>query len=57
MPRPLDEVVEVRKHPDGGVVLHDLATDEPLIALDVFAALALADDLTMAAERPLRAVA
>jgi hypothetical protein len=57
MPRPLDEVVAVRKHPEGGVVLHDVVADEPLIRLDDLAGLALADDLTLACQRPLRAVA
>lgn len=56
-PRPLDEVVQVRKAPEGGVVLHDVAADKALLALDFTAALALADDLTIAAQRPLSMVA
>ncbi len=56
-PKPLDEVVEVRKT-RAGVELH--VTGEGgrfVLALDAIAALALADDLTRACERPLQAVA
>lgn len=58
MSRPLDEVVAVRKLPDGGVELHATADGEGFVlVLDDIAGLALADDLTIACERPLRAVA
>ena len=55
--RPLDDVVAVRKHPEGGVALVSVASGLPLLVLDALAALTLADELTMAAELPLRAVA
>lgn len=43
--------------PEGGAEIRSVADDAPLLRLDWTAALALADDLTMVAERPLRAVA
>lgn len=56
-PRPLDEVVEVRKV-DGGAELHGRAAGIAFVlVMDDVAALALADDLTIACQRPLRAVA
>lgn len=55
--KPLDDVVQVRKRPEGGVELIAVADGLPLLVLDPLAALTLADELTMAAERPLRAVA
>lgn len=57
-PRPLDEVVQVRKLPEGGAELHGRAAGIAFVlVLDDVAALALADDLTIACQRPLRAVA
>lgn len=55
--KPLDDVVAVRQRPEGGVELVAVADGLPLLALDPLAALTLADELTMAAELPLRAVA
>ena len=52
-PRPLDEVVAVHKRPSGGVELHAIADGEGFVlTLDDAAGLALADDLTVACERP-----
>lgn len=56
--KPLDDIISVHKQPGGGVELH--ATADGLgfvLRLDPLAALTLADELTMVAERPLRAVA
>ncbi len=55
--RPLDDVVAVRKRPEGGAEVFCVATDETLLVLDQVAGLALADDLTIACQRPLQAVA
>lgn len=55
--KPLDEVVAVRPLPEGGVELHCVAADRPLLRLDALAALTLADELTRACQLPLRAVA
>lgn len=55
--KPLDDVVAVRKRPEGGAEVIAVASGETLIRLDDVAALALADDLTRSCERPLRAVA
>ncbi len=56
--RPLDDVVAVRKLPGGGAELHAVADGVSFVLrLDDVAALALADDLTIACQRPLQAVA
>lgn len=56
--KPLDDILSVHRLPDGGVELHAAADGEGFVlALDPLAALTLADELTMAAELPLRAVA
>lgn len=57
MLRPLDDVVAVRQRPEGGVELYAVVDGRSVLVLDAAAALALADDLTRACERPLKAVA
>jgi hypothetical protein len=46
MMRPVDEVVDVRPLPEGGVEVWSVANKRPLLRLDALAALTLADELT-----------
>lgn len=56
-PSPLDEVVQVRKTPTGAEVHVAGEGGRFVLVLDAIAALSLADDLTIACQIPLRAVA